>query len=280
MMNIETPRNGQNKSGIITLDDLQKIDNQSFVNKVICGDTIEVMKKMPENSVHLIITSPPYNVGIPYENHNDLLPYKEYLEFLENTWLECYRILVQGGRICVNVPSVTADGEYQPLFCDVVNQMKKIGYIMRGDILWYKQSISKRTAWGSWKSPSNPYVVQPYEFILVFSKKSRKLEGDKNKIDITKEEFIEFSNSFWAIKPQTQPKGHPAPFPEELVYRLIKFYSYQENVVLDPFAGSGTVGVVALKTNRKFICIDKSLKYCELAQNHIENHLHNLFSNV
>ncbi|GAB4129788.1 MAG: site-specific DNA-methyltransferase [Raineya sp.] len=245
--------NGQNKSRIITLNDLQNVDNQYFVNKVICGDAIEVMKKMPENFVHLIVTSPPYNVGIPYENHNDLLPYKEYLEFLESTWIECHRILVRGGRICINVPSVTADGEYQPLFCDVVNQMKKIGYIMRGDILWYKQSISKRTAWGSWKSPSNPYVVQPYEFILVFSKETRKLEGDKNKIDITKEEFIEYSNSFWQIKPQTQPKGHPVPFPEELVYRLIKFYSYQENIVLDPFAGSGTVGVVALKTNRKYI---------------------------
>ena len=279
-MNIETPRNGQNKSGIITLDEIQKLDNQDFVNKVICGDTIEVMKKMPENLVHLIITSPPYNVGIPYENHNDLLPYEEYLEFLENTWRECYRILVEGGRICINVPSVTADGQYQALFCDVINQMKKIGYIMRGDILWYKQSISKRTAWGSWKSPSNPYVVQPYEFILVFSKGSRKLEGDKNKIDITKEEFIEYSNSFWQIKPQTQPKGHPVPFPEELVYRLIKFYSYQENIVLDPFAGSGTVGVVALKTNRKYIYIDKSMEYCKLAETYLQQQSHSLFSNA
>lgn len=263
---------------IITIDNLQVADKNSFVNKVICGDAIEVMKKMPDNFVHLIITSPPYNVGIPYDNHNDLMPYKEYLEFLENTWRECFRILVHGGRICINVPSVTADGEYQPLFCDVINQMKKIGYIMRGDILWYKQSISKRTAWGSWKSPSNPYVVQPYEFILVFSKGTRKLEGDKDKIDITKEEFIEFSNSFWQIKPQTQPKGHPVPFPEELVYRLIKFYSYQDNIVLDPFGGSGTVGVVALKTKRKYIYIDKSLEYCKLALAYIQQQSNKLFS--
>ncbi|MCS7077833.1 MAG: site-specific DNA-methyltransferase [Bacteroidia bacterium] len=265
---------------MLTIDDLHFDDKSAWVNKVICGDCIEVMQKMPKNFIHLIITSPPYNVGIAYDNHNDLLPYKEYLDFLETAWRACYDVLVPGGRICINVPSVTADGEYQPLFCDVINQMRKMGYIMRGDILWYKQSISKRTAWGSWKSPSNPYVVQPYEFILVFSKQSRKLEGDKDKIDITKQEFIEYSNSFWNIKPQTQPKGHPVPFPEELVYRLIKFYSYQENIVLDPFAGSGTVGIVALKTNRKFICIDKSQEYCKLAENYINQCSFNLFSNV
>lgn len=241
-----------------------------FTNQIICGDSIQIMKKIPQHAVHLIITSPPYNVGIPYENHDDLLPYSEYLGFLDKAWRACYRILVPGGRICINVPSVSAEGAYQPLFCDVINQMRKIGYVMRGDILWYKQSISKRTAWGSWKSPSNPYVVQPYEFILVFSKESKKLEGDKSKIDITRDEFIKYSNSFWDIKPQTQPKGHPVPFPEELVYRLIKFYSYQDNIVLDPFAGSGTVGSVAIKTNRRYVCIDKSAKYCKLAEAYLK----------
>lgn len=263
---------------LLFIDDLVCMNETSCINTVICGDALEVLKKLPENFVHLIITSPPYNVGIPYENHHDLMPYHEYLSFLEEIWRACYRVLVRGGRICINVPSVTADGEYQPLFCDVINQMKKMGYIMRGDILWYKQSISKRTAWGSWKSPSNPYVVQPYEFVLVFSKETRKLEGDKSKIDITKEEFIEFSNSFWSIKPQTQPKGHPVPFPEELVYRLIKFYSYQENIVLDPFGGSGTAAVVALKTQRKFIYIDKSMEYAKLAQKYIHQQMNNLFT--
>lgn len=274
------PQQHSLKFSPIKLEELQNFEPQHFLNKVICGDRIEVMQRMPENFIHLIITSPPYNVGIPYDNHHDLLPYKEYLEFLEHTWRECYRILVHGGRICINVPSVTADGEYQPLFCDVINQMKKIGYIQRGDILWYKQSISKRTAWGSWMSPSNPYVVQPYEFVLVFSKGSRKLEGDKDKVDITKDEFIEFSNSFWSIKPQTQPKGHPVPFPEELVYRLVKFYSYRENIVLDPFAGSGTVGVVALKTHRNFICIDKSIEYCNLSARYLEKSITPLFKDV
>ncbi|MCX7728898.1 MAG: DNA methyltransferase, partial [Bacteroidia bacterium] len=136
-------------------------NKEEIIDKVFCGDRIEVMKKIPDESVHFIITSPPYNVGIKYDNHHDLMLYNEYLEFLNDTWKECYRILVKGGRIAINVPSITADGEYQPLFADVINQMRALKYIMRGDILWYKQSISKRTAWGSWQSPSNPYVVQP-----------------------------------------------------------------------------------------------------------------------
>ena len=142
-------------------------------NQIFCGDRIEVMNSLPKESVHLVITSPPYNVGIAYDNHNDTMPYNEYLDFLNETWIACYRILVNGGRVAINIPSVsvTADGSYQPLFSDVIQQMKKIGYIMRGDILWYKQSISKRTAWGSWKSPSNPYVVQPYEFYMIWRAK-------------------------------------------------------------------------------------------------------------
>jgi len=255
---------------------------EDIKNTIFRGDCIEVLKKFPESSIHLIITSPPYNVGIDYDSHFDLMPYKDYLNFLESVWKECYRVLVKGGRIAINVPSVIADGEYQPLFVDVVNQMRKLGYIMRGDILWYKQVISKRTAWGSWLSPSNPYVVQPYEFILVFSKQTRKLEGDKSKIDITREEFIKFSNSFWSIKPETRHKEHPVPFPEELVYRLIKFYSYQENVVLDPFGGSGTVAVVAIKTNRNFVYIDKSVKYAQLALKYVSEYIneykYNLFN--
>ncbi len=254
----------------ITQKEILVQSENRFINQVICGDCVEVMKLMPENFIHLIITSPPYNVGKPYKNHYDNMPYKEYLDWLEKVWFECYRVLIKGGRICINVPSVTADGQYQPLFVDVVNQMRKIGYIMRGDILWYKQAISKRTAWGSWKSPSNPYVVQPYEFVLVFSKEEKKLEGEPKKIDITKEEFIEFSNSFWDIKPQTQPKGHPAPFPEKLIYRLVKFYSYIDNIVLDPFGGTGTVPVVSVKTERKYIYIDNCREYCEIAEKNIK----------
>lgn len=230
---------------------------------IINADRIEGIKRLADESVHLAITSPPYNVGISYDKHNDNMHYDDYLDFLYITWRELWRVLVDGGRVCINIPSITFNGEYQPLFSDVILQMKRLGYIMRGDILWYKQNISNRTAWGSWKSPSNPCLVQPYEFVLVFSKKSKKLEGSKEKIDITKEEFVKFSNSFWQITPETKKKDHPVPFPEELVYRLIKFYSYVGNTVLDPFAGSGTVGVVAEKADRNSVLIEISRKYCD-----------------
>lgn len=239
-------------------------------NIVLCGDAEKELKTIEDESVHLIITSPPYNVGKPYKNHYDLMPYQKYLEWLNKIWIESKRVLVKGGRICINVPSVTAEGSYQPLFADIINQMRNLGFIMRGDILWYKQNISKRTAWGSWKSPSNPYVVQPYEFIVVFSKDQKKLEGNKKDIDITKEEFILFSNSFWEIRPETKKRWHPAPFPEELVYRLIKFYSYKNNVVLDMFAGTGTVGIVSKKNGRKYICIDNSIEYCDIIKKELK----------
>ncbi len=254
----------------------------SFVNQFFFGDRIEAMQQnIPNNSIDLIITSPPYNVGIDYDNHNDLLPYSDYLTFLNNTWIECKRVLKRDGRIAINVPSVTADGSYQPLFVDVTNQLRNLGFLMRCDILWYKQAISKRTAWGSWQSPSNPHVVQPYEFILVFSKETKTHDGEKHKIDITKDEFISFSNSFWDIKPETQlSKFHPAPFPEELAYRLIKFYSYQDDIVLDPFGGSGTVANVAVKTNRRFVYIDNSEEYLDFAKKRVQNTIEDMRCNL
>ena len=142
---------------------------------------------------------------------------------------------------------------------------------MRCDVIWHKNQISKRTAWGSWMSPSNPYVVQPYEFVLVFSKETKKHEGEKMNVDVTKEEFIKFSNAMWEIKPETRlKKRHPAPFPEELVYRLIKFYTYKNDVVLDTFGGSGTTPVVCVKTGRKFIYVDNNREYFEFAMKRTE----------
>ena len=237
------------------------------LNTFILGDRVKEMKKLKKETIDFIFTSPPYNVGKPYKNHNDLMTYKNYLKFLYETWKETKRILKIGGRIAINVPSVTAEGSYQSLFVDVVNQMKELGFIMRCDIIWHKDHISKRTAWGSWKSPSNPYVVQPYEFILVFSKEIKKHIGEKINADITRDEFIKFSNAMWNILPETKlNKFHPAPFPEELVYRLIKFYTYKNDLVLDMFGGSGTVPVVCLKNNRNFIYIDNCKEYFEFAK--------------
>lgn len=243
---------------------------KEYSNSILLGDAVSLMREMPNEFVHLIITSPPYNVGINYDNYDDNLKYEDYLLFLKNVFTECYRILVNGGRICINVPSINIGKGYVPLYSDVICLMREIGYIMRGDIIWNKSQITKRTAWGSFCSPSNPYILPPYEFVLVFSKGSLKLEGDKDKIDITKEEFISWTNSLWNIKPETRNTGHPAPFPEQLAMRLIKLYSYIGNIVLDPFGGSGTTCYVAKQLNRKYIYIDVSEKYYEMAKNRIE----------
>jgi DNA modification methylase len=157
-----------------------------------------------------------------------------------------------------------------PIHHDFANQMRDIGMIFRTEIVWYKQTMLKRTAWGSFKSPSNPHIVPSWEYVLIFSKDKLDLEGNKKDADITKEEFIKFSDGMWYIPPETKRKGHPSPFPEELIYRLIKFYTYKGNIVLDMFGGTGTVPIVAYKTGRKFIHIDISKEYCKTAENRLK----------
>ncbi|MCM8808397.1 MAG: site-specific DNA-methyltransferase [Candidatus Omnitrophica bacterium] len=232
------------------------------------GDVLLVLDKIENNSVDLIFTSPPYNVGIKYENHYDKLSYIQYLEWLSEVIKKLYHKLKDDGRFVINIPSITAEGEYKPLFVDVINIAHKIGFKIRNDIIWFKHQVSKRTAWGSFKSPSDPYVIQPYEFILVFNKKYKKHKGKKENIDITREEFINFSLAFWNIRPEVRKEiieACPAPFPEELAYRVLKFYTYKEDLVLDPFGGSGTTNYVAALLERKSIYIDNSLKSFKFA---------------
>ena len=240
--------------------------------------------------MHLAITSPPYNVGLQYDSHNDKMPYEEYLHWLTPFWTELHRVLVPGGRFALNV-APTSIKDFRPVHYDMARDLMRLGFIMRTEILWYKQTMRRRTAWGSWKSPRNPHMVPSWEYILVFSKGSWTLEGNKADADITGDEFIQYSDAFWPIPPETRgrqpflnslypprrptklgnrkskiPKNsHPAPFPEELIKRLIKFYSYRGNVVLDPFGGTGTVATVAHRTGRHYVHLDLSKKYCAIA---------------
>ena len=239
-----------------------------LINKIICGDVLEILKKIPDNSMHLAITSPPYNVGKDYDNHNDKMDYQEYLDWLEKVWIETKRVLVPGGRFALNI-APTGIKNFVPIHHDFTNQMRKIGMKFRTEIIWYKQTMLKRTAWGSFKSPANPHIVPSWEYILVFSKISDRLDGSDKNADITKEEFMKFSDGMWYIPPETQRNGHPAPFPEELIYRLIKFYSYKGNTVLDMFGGTGTVAIVSQKTGRNFIHIDISPEYCKTAESRL-----------
>lgn len=244
--------------------------NNSFeLNRVYCGDVLETMKKIPRGSIHLAITSPPYNVGKNYDNHDDSMNYDDYLEWLNSVWKETKKVLVRGGRFALNI-APTGIKDFTAVHHDFANQLRSIGMIFRTEIIWYKQTMLKRTAWGSWKSPANPHIVPSWEYVLMFSKDTWNLSGDKSKIDITAEEFKIFSDGFWQIPPETRRNGHPAPFPEELIYRLIKFYTYKDNTVLDMFGGTGTVAVVASKTNRNFIHIDISEEYCRIAKKRID----------
>jgi len=240
-----------------------------FLDQVICGDCLEVMSQIPDGTVHLAVTSPPYNLGISYDNHDDSLGYDNYLEWMKKVWIETKRVLVAGGRFALNI-APTSIKNFRPIHHDFSNQLREIGMTMRTEIIWYKQTMRRRTAWGSWKSPSNPHIVPSWEYVLVFCKDSWTLESDSKDADITNDEFMRFSDGFWYIPPESQRRGHPTPFPEELIYRLIKFYTYRGNIVLDMFGGTGTVAVVAQKTGRHFIHIDISQKYCQIAEQRLE----------
>jgi len=235
------------------------------LNKFINGDVLEVMKNLPDNSIHLAITSPPYNVGKNYDSHNDEMAYSDYLTWLNKVWMETKRVLIPGGRFCLNI-APTGIRNFIPIHHDFTNQLRNMGMIFRTEIVWYKQTMLKRTAWGSFKSPSNPHIVPSWEYVLIFSKDQNKLEGVDSNADITKEEFMKFSDGMWYIPPEKRRNGHPAPFPEELIYRLIKFYSFKGNIVLDMFGGTGTVAAVAKKTGRNFVHIDISKEYCTSAE--------------
>jgi len=238
------------------------------LDSIICGDAIATLEELPAESVHLAITSPPYNVGIAYRGYEDNRRHEEYLAWLKEVWKELHRVLVPCGRFALNV-APTSIKDFHPIHHDLSRDLRELGYIMRTEIIWYKQTMGRRTAWGSWRSPANPHIVPSWEYVLVFSKGSWRLPGDPNAVDVTGAEFQKFSDGFWEIPPERRRGGHPAPFPEELIERLIKFYSYRGNVVLDMFGGTGTVAAVARRCGRHYVHIDASEEYCQLARERV-----------
>lgn len=238
------------------------------LNRIYCKSS-ESMSEIPDNSVHLMITSPPYNVKKEYDEDMSL---EEYRELLNKVFLETYKKLVTGGRACINIANLGRK-PYIPLHSYIIEDMLKIGYLMRGEIIWDKAaSASPSTAWGSWMSASNPVLRDTHEYILVFSKESfsRRRNGKQN--TITKDQFLEWTKSVWTF-PAVSAKsiGHPAPFPEELPHRLIQLYSFKGDVILDPFCGSGTTCLAALKNDRYYIGYDIKPEYVKLANARINN---------
>jgi len=239
------------------------------INKIFCKSS-EKMDELPDNSVHLMVTSPPYNVSKEYDDDMSL---NEYLNLLNTVWRETYRVLVPGGRACVNVANLGRK-PYIPLHSYIIDGMQEIGYLMRGEIIWNKaSSASPSTAWGSWLSAANPVLRDIHEYILVFSKEtfSRKRKDKKN--TIKKEDFLEWTKSVWTF-PAVSAKqiGHPAPFSEELPHRLIQLYTFQDDVVLDPFVGSGTTCLSAIKDKRNYVGYDIDPEYIKLAEKRILNY--------
>lgn len=259
-----------------------------MIKEILNGDSCYVLKNyIADNFIDIIITSPPYNVAHKYENYDDDLNFKDYLNSMEAIFTECFRVLKSGGRLCINIPFAVKNRQSKQVYflCVHITQiLNKIGFKEFELITWHKGKDIKHfqgnnTAWGSWKSPSCPSFRPLGESVLIFYKEERIHKGDSNNIDISAEEFKEWTKNIWyfdkdkeqifnnvlCASNNAKKDLHPAPYPEELIERLLKIYSYENDIILDPFHGIGTTGFVANKLKRQFIGIELSHKYCEIA---------------
>lgn len=256
-------------------------------NYIIEGNSESVLKELPSNFVDIVITSPPYNVAHNYDNFDDNMKSDEYWLLMKDIFNEIYRVLKSDGRICLNVPFAIKNRESKKvafLATKFAGMLNEIGFDDFEWITWHKgRSIDhfqgNNTAWGSWKSPSSPSFRPMGEAVLVFYKSEKRMVRDKENIDISGDEFKNWTKNVWyfdeeeskeykgllTIPNNASKKIHPAPYPDELVERLLKMYSYKEAIVLDPFNGIGTTSFVSEKLNRSFIGIEQSKIYCDLA---------------
>lgn len=238
-----------------------------YENKIICGDSLQVLKKMPDNCVDIMLTSPPYNFGLDYQANEDDKKWEVYFQQLFAILAETKRVLKSGGRMIVNVQPLFSD--YIPTHHIISKHLMDLGMLWKGEIIWEKNNYNcKYTAWGSWKSPASPYLKYTWEFIEIFSKDDLKHAGDSNNIDISSDEFKKWVIAKWSMAPERNMKeyGHPAMFPEQLVERCLKLFSFKNDVVLDVFNGVGTTTAVAARLERRYIGIDISKDYCKTAR--------------
>ena len=231
--------------------------------------------------VHLVITSPPYNVGIEYDQYDDSSA--DYIPLLMDVWRACYDVMVDGARIAVVVPFGVGRNPYTPFDCQIMQTLVDAGFTLRGRIVWDKNTTGNRTSWGSYRLPSSPALRDTTECIIVAHKGSDTLEipaehkgvDDKGTHTCWLQDgdyFMELTQDHWVVAPESaQRVGHPAPFPVELVKRLMHFYAYPGAHVLDPFAGSGTVGVAAKTVGCQATLIEVSGNYCAIATERIND---------
>jgi len=255
---------------------MKKAVRKNWINTLINGDCLAVIPSIPDASLDLILCSPPYNFGIKYDLYNDRKYYSEYIQWLEKIFKEIFPKLKDGGRVCINIADARNGRIHTHV--DVEEFMTHtLGYLPLAKIIWNKLSVSNRQSWGSFQSPQCPSLPVPYEFILVYAKKSLSLQWE-GKSDLTKEEFIDWSLALWEFpnsahhetSPQINGKNHPAAFPEELATRLIKLFSWVGATVLDPFSGSGTSLVASKKLGRNYIGIEISAEYCKNSRTRLQ----------
>jgi site-specific DNA-methyltransferase (adenine-specific) len=254
------------------------------INKIYNEDNISTLNRMEDNYLDLTITSPPYNVDLgnnkynknPYDLYNDNKEHKEYIEWLKTIFTLVYQKTKSGGRCIINI----GDGQNGrvPTHSDIIQMMVQIGWIPITTILWDKNNVSSRTAWGSFMSPSSPSFPTPFEYILAFSKEDRKLQI-KGETDITKEEFISWSLAKWTFTGESAKRtGHPAAFPIELPIRCLKMFSWIDAIVYDPFMGSGTTAIACINNKRNWIGSEISAEYVGIANKRIESAIEELKS--
>jgi DNA modification methylase len=258
-------------------NDFSKTDNdipKEYENEIICGDSQNILSKLPDNCIDLVVTSPPYNFGLDYASTTDDNHWETYFKKLFGIFSECVRVLKYGGRAIINVQPLFSD--YIPTHHIISNFFIEKKMIWKGEILWEKNNYNcKYTAWGSWKSPSNPYLKYTWEFLEIFCKGDLKKVGNSVNADISADDFKKWVVGKWSIAPERKMKefDHPAMFPEELVQRALQLFSFENDIVLDPFNGAGTTTSVAKKLNRRYFGIDISEKYCETAKKRISSSL-------
>lgn len=237
----------------------------NWANRIYCQSSENM--PLPDYSVALAFTSPPYNVGKDYDDDMSL---DDYLDLIQRVAKEVYRVLIPGGRYVINIANLGRK-PYIPLHSYFYKIHMGIGFLPMGEIIWRKsKGASGSCAWGSFQSAKAPRLRDIHEYLLVFAKQSFS-RPDKGLNDISKEEFMTSTLSIWDVPPESAKKvGHPAPFPVALAERVIHLYSYVQDVILDPFVGSGSTCIAAYKNNRHYVGFDISNTYCELTEKRIK----------
>jgi len=267
------------------LSDDDTVNTSTVKDKILTGDA-RCMEEVEDASVALVVTSPPYFAGKEYEESlgEGHIPasYLEYLGMLTDVFAECVRTLEPGGRIAVNVANLGRK-PYRSLSADVIAILQdRLGLLLRGEVIWHKaRGASGSCAWGSFRSPANPVLRDLTERVVIASKgrfdralsrPARQERGLPSGISLTKEEFIEATTDVWELPSERATRvGHPAPFPVELPLRLIELYTYEGDLVLDPFVGSGTTAAAAVRSHRHYVCYDTESEYVRIAEQRVSD---------